>query len=63
MIQTLPDDRLANCIKGESQGAVVIEPKTIREIGKVAKQGLPVNIPPANPPTTNIIGICPPNMV
>ena len=50
------------CIKGDSQGAVVIEPKTISEMGKVAKHGLPASIPPANPPTINIIGICPPKI-
>jgi len=44
------------------KGAVHIEPKTIRDMGNVARQGLLDSEFPARPPTTNIIGICDPSM-
>ena len=52
-----PVRRPKRCIAPDSHGAVVIEPKTISEIGKVARQGLGASIWPASPPTTKIIGI------
>tara|TARA_B110000459_G_C16241949_1_gene329591 strand:+ start:110 stop:544 length:435 start_codon:yes stop_codon:yes gene_type:complete len=41
---------------------MVIDPNTMREIGKVAKHTLPANCPPASPPTTKIIGNCAPKI-
>ena len=57
-----PKRRPYFCINGEIQGAVVIDPKTMIEIGKVAKQMLEANMPPANPPMTKIMGICDPKI-
>jgi hypothetical protein len=39
-----------------NQGAVVIAPKTINDIGSVAQHMLFVSDCPANPPIINIIG-------
>jgi antitoxin (DNA-binding transcriptional repressor) of toxin-antitoxin stability system len=50
------------CITAESQGAVVIEPKTMSEIGIVASAGEGAIISPASPPITKIIGIWLPRM-
>ena len=50
------------CITWLSQGAVDIEPKTIIEIGSVARQGLGASIEPASPPITKTMVICEPRM-
>ena len=42
--------------------AASIDPSTISEIGKVAKQGLLAKDWPAKPPMVKIIGICAPKM-
>jgi len=42
------------------QGAVVIEPPTMIEIGSVAQQAFEASDCPASPPSTKIIGICAP---
>lgn len=52
-----PARRPKDCMNGESQGAVVMEPKMISEIGSVAKQMFEASCFPASPPTTKIIGI------
>jgi hypothetical protein len=57
-----PARRPKRCITAESQGAVVIEPKTISEIGIVASAGEGAIISPASPPITKIIGIWLPRM-
>ena len=44
----------------ESQGAVVIEPNTIKDIGSVAQHILISKDCPAKPATINSIGICAP---
>ena len=45
------------CMSWLSQGAVVIDPKTMREIGRVAQQTFEASDWPASPPTVNSIGI------
>ena len=55
-----PTRRPYFCMSADNHGAVVIEPKTIKEIGIVANAGLGAIIRPASPPTTKIIGICAP---
>jgi hypothetical protein len=57
-----PIRRPKRCITAESQGAVVIEPKTISEIGIVASAGEGAIISPASPPITKIMGIWLPRM-
>jgi hypothetical protein len=50
------------CIKFESGEAVIIEPKTIIEIGRVAKHAFEAKDWPASPPTVKIMGICEPSI-
>ena len=50
------------CIKFDRGEAVIMEPKTIIEIGRVAKQAFEARDWPASPPTVKIIGICEPSM-
>ena len=42
--------------------AAIIDPATIKEIGRVAKQGLEARDWPASPPMIKIIGICEPRI-
>ena len=45
----------------ETGVAAIIEPRTMSEIGSVARQALLASDWPASPPTVKIMGICAPN--
>ncbi len=45
------------CIISDKIGAATIDPKTIKEIGRVAKQGFEERYCPASPPKIKSIGI------
>src|SRR6056297_3477030 len=49
------------CIAIDSGLAASMEPTTMSEMGRVAKQGLDDNCCPTQPATTNIIAICEPS--
>ena len=58
---TKPARRPQRCIAQLSGVAESMEPSTISEMGRVAKQILLASDCPASPPTTKIIGICEPS--
>ncbi len=56
-----PARRPKRAMKAESGVAESIEPSTISEIGRVARQALGASESPARPPRVKIIGICAPS--